>query len=770
MSMSETRNFFGRLTEGLIKNRLIILFFMTVSSLIFGYYAAQIQLNSSNEYYFLPNDEFLVRYERFKETFGSDEYTYAVLTFEDAFEPKSLNKIKSFVEALEKEVPYILSVQSILNVDQIKSDDLSIVVEPFLDDDDLNDPEKIESKAKEALTNPVYLDFLVSKDRKFAGVFIEHEVREGDGEFRKEICDRFRALVDRPEYEDLNIKLVGSTILDADVDATMAYESRYFSVISFSLIFLLILLSFKKLSLVAAPFLVILVTDIWVIGLMSILGYPLTMMSLVLPSVIVVVGCGDAIHYLSEFVTQIQTKISKREALIRASELTGWPCLFTSLTTMVGFGSLMAMELRPGKEMGMFAAVGVVIAFAMTFVLLPIILSFGKADSSEHAYEESRLRKGYMRFLVRVSNFSVEAKYPIVMVSSLLFILSLWGLTRIEVSADFLRVFDEDTRIRQDYVYVDENLGGTSSFQIVFDTKKADGIFNPDALRQMEELNSWLKNRPEIKSTQSVLEVFKELRKMGHDGDPKFYSVPESQAEAAQLFLLYEMGGAEEIDKILTDERDQARMVVRTKSISTAESEVLITATENWAKDNLKGVSAETTGMSPLFVRMIHFITRSQVLSFGIAFTFVTLCMIFVFRSLALGLLAMVPNVVPVVLTFGFMGWSGITLNLGTVMIASIAIGIAVDDSIHYVSHYQRHRKDGLAIIQAIHSTTRGVGLALLNTSLVLALGFSVFGMSDISHLVNFGLLTALTVMTALMADFLVLPAVILILSRQSDG
>jgi uncharacterized protein len=770
MTTEKTTGFFGGLTRFLVSHRLTVLLCMTISSMFFGYYASKIQLNSSNEYYFLANDEFLVRYEDFKETFGSDEYTYAVLTFDDVFTPESLKELARFVEVVKEEVPYILSIQSILNVDHIKSDDASIIVEPFLSEADYLNPKVLAAKTTEAMNSPSYVDFLISKNRKFAGVFIEHEVREGDGEFRKTICDRFRAVADRPEFAGLDIKLVGSTILDADVDTTMAKESRFFSSISFALIFLVILVSFKNFSLVVAPFVVILVTDLWVLGLMSLLGYPLTMMSLVLPSVVVVVGCGDAIHFISEFMTQMQNKSSKLEALSATADLTGLPCLFTSLTTMVGFGSLMAMELRPGKEMGMFAAIGVVIAFVMTFVLLPTLLSFGSTRADGRNFQDSRVRRFYSSLLEYLAGLPVRATKPIVLVSGILFCLSLWGLTKIEVSADFLRVFDESTRIRQDYEYVDQNLGGTSSFQIVFDTKKTDGIFDPEALAQIDSLNTWLKKRPEVKSTQSVLEVFKELRKIGHDGDANFYGIPESRKEAAQLFLLYEMGGAERVEKILTDERDRARMVIRTKSISTAESEVLITETENWARSNLKDVKVQTTGMSPLFVRMIHFITRSQVMSFGLAFTFVTLCMILVFRSFRMGLLAMVPNIFPIALTFGFMGWFGITLNLGTVMIASIAIGIAVDDSIHFVSHYQRNRAQGKNTEAAIYATTTGVGLALLNTSVVLALGFSVFGLSDISHLVNFGLLTALTVVTALLADFLLLPAVLLLFVGRDVG
>ncbi|MEE2902483.1 MAG: MMPL family transporter [Myxococcota bacterium] len=762
-------NIFGAITRYFILYRKLVIAVVISVTALLGYFAVQVQTNTSNEYYFLPGDEFLTRYDDFKKTFGSDEYTYAVFTFDDALSPESLRTIQAFSKAVEDEVPYVSSIQSIISADAIVSDELTITVEPFIDMERLEDTDYLRSKQKEALKNNTYKNFLVSEDRKHAGVLVEHPMREGDDKYRAEICETIRAIGKRPRFRTASVKFVGPTILDTDVDATMIHESRFFMAISATLIFLIILLSFRRFSLVLAPFIVIGVTVIWVVGLMSIFSFPITMMSLVLPSVIVVVGCGDAIHYISEYVTLTRENSHRQECLIKAAELTGMPCLFTSLTTMVGFGSLMAMELRPGREMGLFAAIGVVLAFVATFTLLPTLLSFGR-NIQESTITESRLRTLYRDWLKQIASVSVNYKSSIVSISLFLFILSLVGLTKIEVSADFLRVFDESTRIRKEYEYVDRHLGGTSSFQVVVDSQKTDGLFDPIVLRDFDRFISWLEARPEVASTQSILDVFKELRKVGHDGDEKFYSVPESKQEAAQLFLLYEMGGAEEIEKILTDERDRARVAVRTQSISTAASEKLLQDTEKWAQANLQSVKIRTTGMAPLFVRMIHFITRSQIRSFGIAFVFVSLCMVLVFRSIPLGILAMVPNIFPVVLTFGVMGWAGITLNLGTVMITSIAIGIAVDDSIHYVSHFRRHRASGQNLVNAIEETTRGVGVALLNTSLVLALGFCVFGLSDISHLVNFGTLTALAVVLALLADFLLLPAVLLSLSPQSDG
>ena len=231
---------------------------MILVTALLGYFAVQVQANTSNEYYFLPGDEFLSRYDDFKKTFGSDEFTYAVFTFDDALSPDSLRTIQEFSKAVEAEVPYVSSVQSIISADAIISDELTITVEPFLDLAKLESLILLRNKKKRWKIKR--MNFLVSEDRKHAGVFVEHPMPEGDDKYRAEICEKIREIGQRPQFSAASVKFVGPTILDTDVDATMIYESRFFMAISASLIFLIIFLSFRRFSLVLAPFIVIAVT------------------------------------------------------------------------------------------------------------------------------------------------------------------------------------------------------------------------------------------------------------------------------------------------------------------------------------------------------------------------------------------------------------------------------------------------------------------------------------------------------------------------------
>ena len=758
---------FGRLGGGLVAHRFVVLAVAAVITSVAGYYMSKVGINTANEYFFLPNDEFLTRYDDYKKTFGSDEFVYVLFTADEVFEPEVLNALKRFEARVLADVPYVSEVTSIVDAEHITSEDDSILVEPFMGDAVPTDASALAAFKEQALANPLFTSIYVSPDSRFAGVLIENEIRENDGEYRKTIYDAVRKVADRPEFAVYKPKVVGPAVMDADVDRTLASESRKFGLMSFVIIMLVLAWTFRRFVDVFAPMLVIGVTNVWVLGLMGAFDIPLTMMSIVLPGVVLVVGCGDAIHVIAEYRLQV-VKLDDVNAAIRETvRLTGLPCLFTSLTTMVGFGSLMAMDLRPGREMGMFAAIGVLVAFVNTYTLLPPLLSFSSTTRIASS-NDNLVWRAFRWVLGGCADLAVNRRGTVALVGAALFAGGLWGLTKVQVSADFLRVFDESTRIRKDYDYVDKHLGGTGTVEFILDAGKPSGVFDPAFLADVDALDNWLSTHPMVKSTISLLDVLRELNKVAHDGDPAFYVAPDSRQMAAQLFLLYEMGGAEEIERLITPERDRAHLTARTRSVSSQDFEKFMGELDTWSAANFKHGKVETTGMVPLFVRMVHFLTRSQIASFSIAFVLVSLMMIALFRSFGLGLLSMVPNIIPIAITFGFMGFRGITLNVATVMIASIAIGIAVDDSIHFVSHFRHYRDQGLSTEAAVRKTINGVGQALLTTSVVLALGFSVFGLSDIAHLTNFGLLTALTVVTALAADFLLLPALLLLVDRKS--
>ncbi len=751
---------FADLAKSLIRRRWLVIVACALLTAGFARLAGGLTTNTSNDYFFLHGDPFIERYNDFKETFGSDEFVYVLFTAEDVFTPEVLHAIEAFSQAATDEIPYVRKVTSILDVERITATDDTVMVEPLIGDVPTGLGALAEIRRR-ALANPLYTDTFVSADGRHTGVVIETEKRPGDGTFPKAITDAVYGLVDREAFARYQPKVVGPPILDATVDGTVATEFGQLGGISLLLIFTILVWSFRRFAHVVAPMVVIVLTNIWVFGLMAVTGTPLTMMSFILPALIMVVGCGDAIHVIAEYRARLLIDDDSDAALVETIRRTGLPCLFTSLTTAAGFGSLVAMEIRPGRELGVFAAVAVIIAFVLSVTLLPALLSFGGPRTAKH-----RATPPIIDALLRATaRLAVRRPAPIIVVSALLLIVAGFGLTKIDVAADFLRDLDEDTRIRQDYDYVDTNLGGTVGVSIVLDSGAPSGIFEPEFLADLAALDTWLDEYELTRTTASVLDVFEELVAVTSTTAPAG-ARPASSEHAAQLFLLYEMGGAEEIDRFVTPERDRAVLTARFRSVPTSRLTTFAADLDRWVDANLSHTSVTSTGLVPLIVTLVEYITRSQLASFSLAFTAVLLMMMLQFRSVKMGLLAMVPNVFPIVITLGYMGYQGILLNVGTVMIASIAIGIAVDDSIHFVTHFRHYREAGQSTAEAIQTAITGVGQALLTTSIVLALGFSVFGTSSMSHLVNFGLLTALTVVTALAADFLLLPALLLALDR----
>jgi len=756
---------FGRLAERLLAHRWLVLVVVGVLTAILGASATRLEVNTSNEYFFLHGDPFIERYSEFKDTFGSDEFVYVLVSTDDVFTAEALTSIRALSEALG-EAPYVGKVTSLLNAEHLVNEDDSIFVRPFIGEDIPTDPKVLQTLRADALANPLYTDTFVSRDAKHAGIFIQTEIVEGDGDFRKALSDAMYTIVDRPEFVALQPRLVGPPILDAVVDQTIQQEFNFFGAISGVIILVILVWTFRRFIDVLSPMVIIGLTNVWLIGTMAFVGVPLTMMSFVLPALVMVVGCGDAIHIIAEYRVQVMESGEVKSAVYQTIRRTGLPCLFTSLTTAVGFGSLMAMEIRPGKEMGMFAALAVLIAFALSVTLLPVLLSFGSTPNIAKA-DNGTFARASRALLAWIADVTARRPWPIALVSIVIFVGALHGLTKVEVAADFLRVFSTDTRVRQDYEAVDATLGGTVGLELIVDGGDPSAIFEPDYLGELAALDQWLDDYEITQSTVSVLDVFEELVTLTSTASPRG-TLPDSADSAAQLFLLYEMGGAEEIDRLVTGERDRAHLTARVRSVPTSRLKSFMEELDAWSAENLKVVSVSATGLIPLFVRMVETITKSQLYSFSLAFVAVMFMMMLQFRSVGLGLLAMIPNIFPIAFTLGFMGYQGITLNVGTVMIASIAIGIAVDDSIHFVTHYRHYLDDGFSTVDAVRAATTGVGHALLTTSVVLAVGFSVFGLSSMSHMVNFGLLTAMTVTTALVADFFLLPAILILLDRRS--
>jgi len=341
-------------------------------------------------------------------------------------------------------------------------------------------------------------------------------------------------------------------------------------------------------------------------------------------------------------------------------------------------------------------------------------------------------------------------------------LVSLAGVFRIEINTNEIQYFRKHHPVRVATEFMEEQLTGTIPLEIVL-TGPADAFKQPDVLRRVEALERFMEGLPALRKTFSPVHFLEEINRVVHDGDPAFHRVPESSELTAQL-LLAEGSGSEEMENYLDlSDASRARVQGRLDHVGTREmrelnDRVMAKTAELFGP---AGIRAELTGGLPLYLNMVDYLLDSQIRGFSLALVTIFVMLSLLVRSVKLGLLAMVPNCIPVLLTFGIMGWAGICLDLGTVLIASIAIGLAVDDTIHFLARFRVLFREGGRYAPALDETMRSVGAPIIMTSVVLFFGFGIMMVSTFKPIVYFGLLGAVTMLSALLADLFVLPALI---------
>jgi predicted RND superfamily exporter protein len=407
-------------------------------------------------------------------------------------------------------------------------------------------------------------------------------------------------------------------------------------------------------------------------------------------------------------------------------------------------------------------------AFLMSLTLLMALLSFGRKTPKHKAKQAQNAHaKGGKRVktaLAKIAAFDVRFRRSIIAVFALITVFSMIGITRLIVDSNWLEDFSDDMPIKGITERIDTVMGGTTNIIYLFDSGEADGIKDPDFLREIERVQAladehgWL-----VRKTYSIVDILKDLNQAFHGGDPDWYKLPETRELVAQYLLLYEMSGGEETEEYVSSDYRRANLELRLKLAMTSETAKVTKIIEDeLAVTPLRTSTMTMTGIGALWLKLLDYIVDSQIQGFMLAFCVIAVVMISIFRSFSTGLISMVPNLAPVIFTLGVMGWLGVPLDYAKISIAAVAIGIAVDDTIHLLSRYWHEFKVHGDYAEALKASMQDVGRALLITSVALVSGFLVFTLSVMDSQAIYGILLATTIVTALVADFLLMPALIL--------
>ncbi len=757
----ERENGVGGFTAGatglLIRLRWISLALVVVITVFAFNQLANLQIDNSNETFFRHGNDTKVRLDQFKETFGNDDFVFVLVDVDNTFESATLKRLGELAELLELETPHLLEMTWIGNVESIEGVPGGIVIEDLIPDLGLSRSE-LNAVAERATSDPLYKDRIVSSDKRTAGILLEFENYPELGiDPRKDVPPVINDII--ADFADLNTHVVGGPIMDYEMDLETAREAPRWMSLALGAMVLMLLVTTRSFMGVLVPALTVILSVIWTMGIVSLLGFTLNLFVILVPTLLLCVGIGDAMHVVAEFRQGLNEGLSRRESLVHTLGLVTGPILLTTITTATGFLAFLATDLVPLRELGIQAAIGVWVALILTFLFAVPVLSMGGAGSGK-----SPKRSGkdiFDHFLGAITFLTLRAPVPIAILFAVGTGAALYGVSIVEIESNTIQDLPEDYPMRVAFEYVDEQMGGSMSLELVVETGEADGIKNISVMRDIERLQAYLESHRFVTQTSSVVDQIKQMHRAVYENKEDYYRLPEKSSQVAEYLLLYESGGGSQLEKYVSFTYDAARVQARTKSLTLAQVQELERDVERFVAENIESAEVKTTGTLSLMSGLGDLIKVGQGQSFTLAFFAIALIMVITLRSIKLGLIAMVPNVLPVFFALGAMGWLGFQLNMIGLVLAPMILGVAVDDTVHFFVRYRRYFDQFGSYETAYRETMRTVGRPLLFTTMVLVLGFMGFTYTVFDGPRNFAMSSGIAFSSALFAEFLLAPVLL---------
>ncbi|MFR3459684.1 MAG: efflux RND transporter permease subunit, partial [Bilophila wadsworthia] len=580
--------FFGRLTDWVLRRRGAVAVLIVLLTAFFLWKMQDLQFDNSNEIWFSEGDPSLERINTFHKLFGNDDFVYLVFDADTLFSPESLRLLSDLVSDIRKKVPYLRDVTWLGNAERIEADAEGIVVSDFIDPETY-DAASMPELRRRALAEKNYRDNLISSDGKTVGMLLEMRTYPRDSvEPRSEVTHALREVLAQPEYAGFSIHAVGQPILHNDYNELSFKESATFFGLCLLVQMVLLFWLGKGVRGVIGPISVVVLSVIWTLGMIQVLGFTLNLFIILIPTLLICVCIGDSMHIIATYNQHRRGGLGVVAALRQAMSETGMPCLLTSLTTAAGFLGFCAADIQPFREMGVYASVGALMAYILSILVVLLLYSTerDKAPSAptpgmpgapaRTASPSTPIQIGkpdiFDRFLGRV--YLINVRYPKVLLALFVVLLgvSVYGYTLVEVETGTARMLSKSLPLRQAYDFVDERMGGSMSVEIMLDTGRENGVKSQAFLRGLERLQQHLDVSPLVTKTVSVLDIIKKINESMHGGDKAAYALPDGDdAAIAQYLLLYEMSDGRELDKLVSFDSRVARLTAKTRTLGTGD-------------------------------------------------------------------------------------------------------------------------------------------------------------------------------------------------------
>lgn len=756
--------------EGVIRFKWLVILLSLLSVLAMGYGAQFLKFTNDYRVFFGDDNPQLLAFENLQDTYSKNDNVMMVLV------PKEGNVFtKETIEAViwltDKawQTPFSSRVDSITNYQHTYSEGDDLMVEDLVFEDDELTPQKLQKVREIAINEPLLVNRLISPSGHVTGVNITVELKGIDPNSENpEVVNFIRDLRQefKQKFSGIDVKLTGIIMMNQAFPEASQYDMQNLVPIMFLVFIVVLLFWVKGFSGTITTFFVIVFSIVGAMGLAGWMGIALTPPSFSAIMIIPTMSIAHSVHILMNFLIAIHHGETRHEAMVDSLRINMQPVFLTTITTAIGFLSMNFSDAPPFRDLGNIVAMGVVIAFFLSVTFLPALMMILPVKEKVVETRSSKM-------MVELAEFVIARRKVLLVVMSLIIVVLVSFIPSNDLNDEFTKYFSTEIEFRRDADFASDNLSGLYLIDYSLESGEAGGISNPGFLANVENLANWFRDQPEVIHVNVLTDIFKRLNRNMHGDDPEQYSLPDERNLAAQYLLLYEMSlpfGLDLNNQINVD-KSSTRMTVMLYNNTTSNVLALEERAQQWLRDNAPA-EMHNDGASPtiMFSHIGFRNIRAMLLGTTVALVLISMILIFALRSFKIGLISLVPNLIPAGMAFGLWGLMVGQVGLALSVVTGMTLGIVVDDTVHFLSKYLRARREkGLDAPDAVRYAFSTVGLALVATSIVLALGFMVLTQSAFSLNADMGLMTAVTIIFALIADFLLLPTLLMALDKKES-
>jgi predicted RND superfamily exporter protein len=761
--------------------------------------------DNSNEAYFIENDPNLISFDNLLERFGDTEYLVVGIPARakdaDVFNAETIVMIDELTQFLEAH-EHVTQVRSLSKYQYTHDDEGTLSTDDLFEyvEDLAGDPSLLDDAREIMRGEELAVGTLLTEDFKHTRIAARVEYIKDENDHNVKLTQDLRDFIETNAYAKagFELKLSGTPVINERFETlTISDQTKINPKMAFIIMLILFVVFLRKtyfhdatqstllkhiifgiLRSGASVFfsLMIVFATLWLVtSFQGFMHWPHTAVTSALIPTMIILSIGTSVHVLVEFFQARGKGLSPSDAARLSVRDLLFAILFTCITTSVGFIALSVTELRPVRQFASMAAFGPLMIFLLTTTLLPALLSFMPqlSDSRDEAeqFQKDERKTPVSWLTLRIPNFTNRNKKWLAALGVLIAAFSMYSVSFIRVDANVINYFKKNSTVNQDLLYFNEHFKGVANLEIMVDTGEEGGAKNPNILPRVDALQSWIETYEETGNSTSVNDFYKEINQAFHEDDPDYYRLPETRPLATQLLFVYENSGPDEdLEDLKSFDDRYIRVSVPVINMDESETNIFLDEVYAEVEKQFSDLNLEFTGSLVMNNAQNTYVNHGMFRSFGVAIGVIGLCFIVLFRSLKYGVIALVPSIVPILLTGGLISLAGISLDLGTMIVGAMTIGIAVDDAIHIMSRYLMQRRRGHDALSSISHSVNSAGRAVILTSLILVTGFSAMLTGSFIPFIYVGLFSAMIMTFALLGDLIFMPAILLLVDGEKQS